>query len=150
MSHENTPHVCFRADLVPSGSVDTVLPGILERQFRAVFESVNIVSVGQLASLVVTFQTGEESFSAVLGRSKFERDEWLLLVGPPSGPGLLDRIRGHGADVGLQELMTACREIHTILTRIPGISAIRWYFEGSRTQSPAVETPDELPWGKHS
>lgn len=146
MSHENIPHVCFRADLVPPGEVGSKLADILERQFRSRFASVDVLKAGRLASLVITFQTGNKSFSAVLGKSKYEDGEWLMLIGPPSAPGLLDRIRGHREDAGIAELMAGCREIHSMLTGISGISAIRWYFEGSRTQSAAVETPDELPW----
>jgi hypothetical protein len=44
------------------------------------------------------------------------------------------------------ELMQLCREIHAMLTPIPGVSAIRWYFEGLNDQTPAVATPNELPW----
>jgi hypothetical protein len=146
MSHENTPHVCFRADLVPPEEVATKLAEILERQFRARFASVDVVKAARLASLVITFRTGDKSFSAVLGSSKYEDGEWLMLIGPPSTPSLLDRIRGRREDVGITELMAGCREIHAMLIGIPGLSAIRWYFEGSRTQSAAVETPDELPW----
>lgn len=67
-------------------------------------------------------------------------------MGPLEGPGLLDRLLGRKPISKVLELTLTCREIHQVLTAIPGISAIRWYFEGRKTQSVAVATPDELPW----
>ena len=67
-------------------------------------------------------------------------------MGPLEGPGLLDRLLGRKPISKVPELTLTCREIHQVLTAIPGISAVRWYFEGRKTQSVAVATPDELPW----
>jgi hypothetical protein len=44
--------------------------------------------------------------------------------------------------------MLLCREIHTMLTEISGIAAVRWYFEGLDSQTAAVATPNELPWNQ--
>jgi hypothetical protein len=71
-----------------------------------------------------------------LVESKYDDDEWILLVGP----------------LGTQmantpEVMLVCREIHALFATVAGITAIRWYFKGFRGQSrEAVATPDELPW----
>jgi hypothetical protein len=78
----------------------------------------------------------QDSFSANVGRSKYGNDERILLIGP------LDTQANNS-----RELLLVCREIHVLLGTIGGITAIRWYFEGLRSQSKeAVATPDELPW----
>jgi hypothetical protein len=77
-------------------------------------------------------------FWVMLKRSQYENenDQWILFIGP---------VRNL-----YPELRQVCREIHAMLTSTPGITDVFWYFEGSRSQSEAVVTPDELPWGHSS
>lgn len=84
----------------------------------------------------------------LLDRSKHENDEWILLVGPSQTPGLLALLRGRKPVDYSPELVQVCGEIHTALTGISGITAVRWYFEGFHSQTAAVTTPDQLPWIK--
>jgi hypothetical protein len=147
MSHDNTPHACFKAGSPLRETGNDELSGVLEHALRARFDSVRVIKTGPMASLTVVLQTAGKSFSMVLGRSKYEDDEWILLVGPPDGPSLLDRLRGQPLSAA-PELILTCHAIHEILTELPGISAVRWYFEGLRTQTAAVATPDELPWSR--
>jgi hypothetical protein len=84
----------------------------------------------------------------LLDRSKYEDAEWVLLVGPSQTPGLVDLLRGRKPVDYSPELLRVCREIHTALTGIPGITAVRWYFEGFNSQTAAVATTDELPWSQ--
>ena len=93
-------------------------------------------------------QLERRSYAAVLGPSQYGNDEWILLVEPPDAPGLLDRVRGVESTVSQEGLNRVCREIHAVLTTTQDISAVRWYFEGFHTQTAAVATPDELPWGQ--
>ncbi len=146
MSHNSTPHVCFKVELPSNGNIDDEVPRLLERHVRTRFGSARVIKTGFLAPLAVELPAGEKTFSAVLGRSKYEDDEWILIVGPLEGPGLLDRLRGRRPISEVPELMRTCREIHQMLAAISGITAVRWYFEGRDTQSEAVATPDELPW----
>ncbi|MFL6604742.1 MAG: hypothetical protein ACJ8R9_25875 [Steroidobacteraceae bacterium] len=146
MSYDNTPHVCFKVDLAPNGSADDEVPRLLERHLRTRFDSVRVIKTGFLAPLAVELRAAAKTFSAVLGRNKYEGDEWILIVGPLEGPGLLDRLLGRKPISEVPDLMLTCREIHGMLTAISSITAVRWYFEGRNTQSAAVATADELPW----
>jgi hypothetical protein len=146
LSYNNTPHVCFKVELPPRGSADDEVPRFLERHLRTRFDLARVIKTGFLAPLAVELRAGAKTFSAVLGRSKYEDGEWILIVGPLKAPGLLDRLLGRKPISEVPELMLTCREIHQMLTAISGITAVRWYFEGRNTQSAAVATPDELPW----
>jgi hypothetical protein len=146
LSYYNTPHACFKAELPTSGGAEDQVPRVLERHLHTRFESVRVIKAGFLALLAVELRTGPKTFLAVLGRSKYEDDEWILLVGPPKSPGLLDRLLGRKPDSEVPELIQTCRGIHTMLTTISGVTAVRWYFEGRDTPSVAVATPDELTW----
>jgi hypothetical protein len=145
VSYKYTPHVCFKyaPSQVSAGGGD--LQQVLGSNLRAEFDSAQTVNVASLATLTIVLKTAAKSFSAVLGESKYEKDEWVLIVGPPDGPSLLDRLRGQKS-VSSPELELTCRKIHKVLAATPGISATRWYFEGPRSQGKAVSTPDELPW----
>lgn len=143
---QNTPHVCFKVELAPSAAAGEEVPRLLERHFRDRFESVRVIKTGFLAPLAVELRAGAKTFLAVLGKSKYGAGEWILIVGPPRGPGLLDRLLGRKPTSEVPELVLTCRQIHGMLTAIAGITAVRWYFEGRNTQSEAVATADELPW----
>ena len=138
--------MCFKVELAPNGSADDEVPRLLERHLRARFDSVRVIKTGFLAALAVELRAGAKTFSAVLGRSKYEDGEWILIVGPLKAPGWMDRLVGRKPISEVPELMLTCREIHGMLTAISGITAVRWYFEGRNTQSAAVATADELPW----
>ena len=146
LNYSKTPHVCFKANFLPATRAGDDLPRLLERDLHARFASVRIIKSRFLAPLVVVLQAGKKSYSVVLGRSKYADDEWLLLVGSPDTPKLLDRLCRRQPLFDSSELMLICREIHALLTAIPNISAVRWYFEGFRSQTIAVASPDELPW----
>jgi hypothetical protein len=103
------------------------------------------LNVRWLWTLTIVLQSAGKSFSAVLGRSKFEEGEWVLIVGPPSTQGWVDRLRGRRPE-SYSELALTCRKLHTVLAGLTGVSETRWYFQGPRSQSEAVSTPDELPW----
>jgi hypothetical protein len=134
VDHSKTPHVCFKAEFPPAARADDELPQLLERQLQSRVDTVRVVKARFLAPWAAVLQTGEKSFSVVLGRSKYAADEWILIASPPDPPS------------DASELMATCRKIHAVLTAIPNISAVRWYFEGPKNQTTAVATPDELPW----
>ena len=146
LSYNNAPHVCFKVELPLRGSTDDEVPRLLERHLHTRFDSARVIKTGFLAPLAVELRAGTKTFSAVLGRSKYEDGEWVLIVGPLKSPGLLDRLFGRKPVSEVPELILTCREIHQMLTAISGITAVRWYFVGRNTQSAAVATADELPW----
>lgn len=121
---------------------------MLAHPLKGRFAAVQVTKIPLTTSWAVALQVAQRSFAAVLGKSKYGNDEWILLIEPPDAPRFLDRIRGHKSVVGSPELIQTCREIHAVLTTTQGISAVRWYFEGPRNQTAAVATPDELPWIK--
>ena len=145
-NYSKTPHVCFKAEFSSATRADSELPRLVERQLHTRFDSVRVIRTWFLARAGCVVQIGEKSFTVALTRSKFGDDEWILLVGPLDTPRLLDRLLRRESLFDASKLMLICREIHTLLTAIPNITAVRWYFEGFRSQTAAVATPDELPW----
>jgi hypothetical protein len=149
LDYEKTPHACFKVESTSIAMAGKDFPQALANQLQPRFASVQMVKTPFKTSWSLVLQLERQSYMAVLGPSKYGNDEWLLLVGPPDAPRLLDQIRGDESAVSQEELIRICREVHAVLTTSRGISAVRWYFEGLHTQTAAVATPDELPWVKH-
>jgi hypothetical protein len=143
---EKTPHVCFKYEAPLSSGSDDELPRRLASQFRDRFSSVRTMKTWFSGPWWMILGTGKESHTAALGRSRFGKGEWILVVTAARTAGLFDRVFQRRIQSNVSDVMNVCREIHESLVAISGITDVRWYFEGSRGQSPAVATPDELPW----
>lgn len=149
MSYSKTPHACFTVDSASIGRTDDELPRMLTNYLQARFASAQVKKMPLFGSWAVELQVGpESSFSVMLNRSKYGHDDWVLLIGALQSAGLSGASRGRTPTASSSELVRVCRDIHAYLAATPGISAVRWYFEGFRSQTAAVATPDELPWAE--
>jgi len=147
MDYRKTPHACFRSEFPASTSSRDEIAGILEKGLRGRFDSIEVSKKWFIARWIAVLRLGQKSFAVLFDKSRYEKDEWVLLVGPLDTPSLIDRVRGPPPGDDAPELISICREIHNALTAANSVSAIRWYFEGFSSQSAAVATPDDLPWG---
>ena len=143
---DKTPHVCVKAELLSAKNANDELPNVLKRRFEVKFGSVRMSKPWFSSPCAFTMQYQQRLFSALLGRNRHAEGEWILLSAPPRASTLLDRLLRREPRHDTQEVAAFCREIHTTLNTMPGITAIRWYFSGPRTQTPGVGSPDELPW----
>lgn len=131
---EHTPHVCFEYEAPSSSGSDDELPQRLISQLRDRFSSVWTMRIWFGASRVMILRSGAESHTGGFGQNRLRKGEWILAV-----------TAARSAERESQ-VMAVCRKIHQSLLATSGVTSVRWYFEGSKTQSPAVATPDELPW----
>jgi hypothetical protein len=128
---EKTPHVCFMYQAPSSSGSDDELPQRLVAQLRQRFSSVRTVRIWFGGARLMFLKAGSESHTGGFGKSRYRKGEWILAVTTTRR-------------VGFESQVAVCRKIHESLLEISGITRVRWYFEGSKTQSPAVETPEEL------
>lgn len=143
-----TPHVCFSADSSSLADRDKSFPLLVKRQFASRFGSVRMNKMWFSGPWGFTMKLGEKLLAGLLRRSKYTDGVWVVIIAPPRAATLIDRLLRRKSRDNVQDVMSYCREIHASVTAISGVSAIRWYFEGSQShkQTPAVATPDELPW----
>lgn len=142
--YDRTPHLCFK---LQSSQVEvSELSRVLESRLSSRFGSVRAVKIWFSAFWAVALQAEEKSFAVALDRNKYAEDEWVLLAAPLDTPALLDRLRKRKPLADPPELRLICNEIHAAITATPGVSAVRWYFEGFNSQGAAVLTPNELSW----
>ena len=145
MAIGETPRACFRvlSDAIAS---DDELRRLVTRHLQGKFPAIRLGKIPLLGVPTIRAQAGQRWFSVLLKRSKYDRNEWILLFGPSEMPKLWDLIRGNRPADITPWLIQICREIHESLIGNSGIADVRWYFEDSRGQSKAVATPEELPW----
>jgi hypothetical protein len=94
---------------------------------------------------VFNVESGQGSVGVALGRSKFIRNGWCLTVVSKRLASPRIRLGKKRPRYDPAEL-EVCRTIHSFLAQAPGIVDLRWYCQSSGSQTPAVDTPDELPW----
>lgn len=138
------PRAAFEvaADVVPGS--DSQLPRMLSEHLRVQYRS---TPAEKMFVPGWGFDLTQDGVTLTIAVKKSNRlkNLWILMIVPGRIHGLLALLRGQrGADLSAK-LLPACREVHRFLTNTSGISAVRWYFTGSRE---AVSTPDELPWGQ--
>lgn len=149
MSYAKTPHACFKVKSTSFGSAEDELPQTLAKYLQTRLASVRVRKMPFFGSWAIEVKVGPgSSFTVMLDKSKYGDNEWVLVLGSPTGSSLLDFMRRRDQTSHPPQLIQACRDIHTYLTSIPGITEIRWYFEGFHSQSAAVVTPDELLWSR--
>ena len=120
------------------------LLSVLERDLSARFDSVRVIERRFcLRVRTISLKAGEKSFLVSFIRNRFDNDEWVLGVDQIYDI-LVRCFMGRKVNAKSSELRMISHDIHILLASTIGISAIRWYFEGQRTQRSAVATPDEL------
>jgi hypothetical protein len=138
------PNVCFKAKFLSPRSPEKELVDVVENRLRARFGPIKKVWPVFSATWGGKVRVDERTLLVILGRSRWDRDEWVLMVGAIYDS--VGRFRRSKRIRPVQQLKNICLEIHSILTQIPDISDVRWYFQVSRRRSNVVARPDQLPW----
>lgn len=142
--YTNIPHACFYAALRPRDARVLLLQS-LEMRLLAKFSGVRHRRTWLRSGLIIFVQSDTATFVVSLMGSKYANQEWVLVVVPPTSQKASSSLFPEDSDHN-DELMRLCREIHEVLTKIPLLKSIRWYFDGYDSQLVAVSTPDELNW----
>jgi hypothetical protein len=133
------PHACFSYP-------DDDLAQILKDRLHAGFGNARLIKRMLLPVSVIIFEARGCSFSVSLTKSRYKTDEWIALVGHLDNRSFLDRMFQRKVDQCVTELKQITHELHTILTEMPNISALRWYFQERVSSLTSVATADDLPW----
>jgi hypothetical protein len=135
LDYSKTPHMCFKAKFPPNVNGSKQISQAIERRFQVQFNSGRTIKTWFLVRHAISVRVGQKSFLVNVVKSNYDSEEWIIQVTPNDTP------------VGYSpELLQICGEIHALFAADATNSAIRWYFEGFRSQSHSVATPDELPW----
>lgn len=140
-----TPRAAFATSEKFRGSPNREIPRMLWKYLRDLFPG----SAKPMKILwfpwMLDVKSEHCSVAITLARSKVIKNGWRLMVASrsllPFHIHATERLPRYDPAV-----FEVCRAIHSFLAQTTGIVDLRWYFQSSGSQTPAVGTPDELPW----
>ena len=145
---DQVPHACFHylgAGRASGNHPDGDLAQALKGHLHSRFGNARLIKRRLLPVCVIVIEVRTCSFSISITKSRYKTDEWIALVGHLDNRSLLDRMFRRKAYQCVTELKLIAHELHTILTEMPNVSALRWYFQ-ARVRLTSVATANDLPW----
>lgn len=152
MSIKKAPRVAFGLNIVPKWRARVDLARMMTRQLSKRFGHIPLYP-GYLffnnSALLVTLN-GEKFVVLVReDKSKYPGPKdrmWQILISPYKFRSPAVCFPKDEQERYAKDLMVISNEVHTVLSRTPGISRLRWWFVGWDFNQPGVRTPAELPW----
>lgn len=140
----DSPRVAFGISEALAGSPDREIPRMLSDYLRTRFRASRPKKIW-FGPWNIGIDSEHGVFEIVLDRSKAIKNGWRLMLASRRllPPYIFASSKPPRYEPALLEV---CRVIHSFLAQTRGIVDTRWYFQGSGHQTPAVRTPDELPW----
>ena len=108
-------------------------------QLRQKFGASKIVRRWFIPRWVIEVEIGGTTF--VLFLLSRQRNKWRLILLLPSKAYFVRW--GRNKENGVSGLQAIAHDVHMLLSKMPGLSGLRWYLEGSES---SVSTPEELSW----
>lgn len=142
MKYGDTPRAAFSVNPWRSETLHSQIPTMMAAHLSARF-SASRAKRRLKGTWIIKVKADQGKVRIYLARSQFAANEWRLLAGSWQIPSFY--IRRKPTRFG-PALLQVCREIHSFLSPVEGVTDLRWYFEGSEAQTSAVSTPDDLPW----
>jgi hypothetical protein len=146
MDYSKTPHVVFKGETLTEKMPDERLVRELVDGLERKFGVVRLRKRRLLRIWTMLVKGDSESFSIFIRKFRPGGDECVLLAAPSRTPPFLEVLRGRRPVDYSTDLAEICKVVHSSLAACKGIEIVSWFFSGSGKQSPAVRTPDELPW----
>lgn len=147
---ERVPHVSFKGQITPDSEFEhppgASLGRALEARLRQHFASVEAMENWRDSGWVVNLSVNEKPVEVYFALYDPEEVSWLLAVAPVGQPGLLARAFGRKPRDFRAELQSICTEVHGLLTSIPNLTDVQWFFGGPPGAVPSVAKPEKLSW----
>jgi len=148
MSIQRLPRVVFNLELVPARGARKELTKKIERHLSKNVGQVRSIGrwIFPVSLLQITLAAGNFAVGIARRRRKGpDYGAWSISIDPVIGrvPG---NISSEEQRKCAKDLMLISDAIHALLTEIPGVTRLRWFFEGWNNKTPAVGSPADLPW----
>jgi hypothetical protein len=147
------PRVIFSLDILPKRSARGRLADTLARYLSEKFGRVIVFPrvIHPVAGLLLKVSGVYFSVSILRRKPRGPRNgEWVVAIDPLDAPPHLTNPTGEEQRKYARDLKVISEELHGALATNPGITRLRWFFEGWDVKIPAVRTPAELPWSLDS
>jgi hypothetical protein len=143
------PRAMFTLDLLPALGARGKLADMFARRLSEQFGPIQVIRRVIHPVAFLAFKVGGVDYGVGITRRRHReprKGEWYVLVDPlDAASGVtdptIDERRTYARDLRLISV-----EIHAVLSTAPGVTRLRWFFEGWDVKKPGVQTPPELPW----
>lgn len=142
------PHACFSATFPVDGEYSDPPGAFLARKLEACLreaaDAVDHFDNWRDCGWVVSASMNANRFEVYF--APFDGSRWLLAIAPAGGPGLFDKLLGHGSANVSTELKRLSGSVHELLSGSPSVTELFWQFDGPPNASVGVPSPDRLSW----
>lgn len=142
------PRAMFTLDALPALGARRKLADMFARRLSEQFGPIQVLRRVIYPVAFLAFKVSGVDYSVGITRRHRgpRKGEWYVLIDPlDSASGVtnptVDEQRTYARD-----LRRISDEIHAVLSTAPGVTRLRWFFEGWDVKKPGVQTPPELPW----
>jgi hypothetical protein len=149
MSIQRVPRVGFSLELLPARRAREELAGMLHRHLSKRFGPVRAFRRFLFPVSLLTLNLAEDKYVVAINREKpknRDQGEWHVAIDPLEYPVPMKNLPKHEERKYARNLMIISDEIHVLLAGTPGVTRLRWFFDGWDARKPGVRTPGELPW----
>lgn len=148
-SIQRVPRVGFGLEQQPARRARREIAGMLERHLSKRFGPVRSFRRYFLPVSLLMLNVNGNNFVASIARERLKGQddgEWCVAVNPLDYPVPKKNLPEDEERKYARDLMLISDEIQTLLTNTPGVTRLRWFFEGWDVDKPGVRDPAELPW----
>jgi hypothetical protein len=151
MNIKRAPRVGFGLQIVPRWRARIDLARMMTRQLSKRFSDVRFYPGWLFPNSALLVTLSGDKFVVLVRKDKYKypghRDRmWQIMINPYKFRSPAVHFPQVEQERYAKDLMVISSEVHSVLTRTPGITRLRWWFVGWDVTKPGVRTPKELPW----
>jgi hypothetical protein len=139
----------FALDPAPVLGARGKLADMFARRLSEQFGPIQVIRRVIYPVAFLVFKVGGVDYSVGITRRRHRRPrkgEWYVLIDPLDAASAVTNPTIDEQRTYARDLRLIIDEIHAVLSTAPGVTRLRWFFEGWDVKKPGVQTPQELSW----
>jgi len=143
------PRAMFTLDPLPALGARGKLADMFARRLSDQFAPIQFVRRMIYPVAFQAFKVAEVNYSVGISRRRLRapcKGEWYISIDYVDAASGITNPTTDEQWAYARDLRLISDEIHAVLSTAPGVTRLRWFFEGWDAKKPGVRTPAELPW----
>lgn len=143
------PRAMFSLDPLPAFGARGKLADMFARRLSGQFGPIQVIRRVIYPVAFLAFKVAGVDYSIGITRKRHRgprKGEWYVLIDPLDAASGVTNPTIDEQSTYARDLRLISNEIHAVLSTAPGVTRLRWFFEGWDVKKPGVQTPPELPW----
>ncbi len=143
------PRAMFTLDPLPALGARGNLADTFARRLSEPFGPIQVIRRVIYPVAFLALKIGGIDYSVGITRRRHRgsrKGEWYVLIDPLDAASGVKNPTADEQRTYARDLRLISDEIHAVLSTAPGVTRLRWFFEGWDVKKPGVQTPSELSW----